>query len=55
VSTTKLTARAAANKSPRAALACTLAAFLLAGFFAVRNLASWQTRITYPGEERYEE
>jgi hypothetical protein len=55
MSTTKLKARGAASKSPRAALVCTLAAFLLAGFFAVRNLASWQTRITYPGEERYEE
>ena len=27
---------------------------LLAGFFAVRNVSSWPTRINYPGEESYE-
>jgi hypothetical protein len=35
-------------------LACGLAAFLIAGFFAVRNLATWPVRLTYPGEESNE-
>jgi hypothetical protein len=29
-------------------------AFLLAGFFAARNVSSWPARISYPGEESYE-
>ena len=28
--------------------------FLLVGFFVFRNLSTWHTRITYPGEESYE-
>lgn len=31
-----------------------LVAFLLAGFFAARHLATWPARIGYPGEESYE-
>ena len=54
MSTAELTAQPALKKSSRAGLACALTAFLLAGFFAVRNLTSWNTRISYPGEENYE-
>jgi hypothetical protein len=54
MSTTELTTPAASMTSSRRALAFALAAFLLAGFFAVRNLTSWHARITYPGEESYE-
>lgn len=28
--------------------------FLIAGFFAIRNLATWPARISYPGDEAYE-
>lgn len=35
-------------------LAFALAAFLLAGFFVVRNLSTWRTRLIYPGDESYE-
>ena len=38
----------------RVSIACWLIAFLLAGFFAVRNVATWPARILYPGEESYE-
>ena len=38
----------------RTLLACAIAAFILAGFFAVRNLSTWHSRITYPGDESYE-
>ena len=31
-----------------------ISAFLLAGFFAVRNVSSWPARINYPGEQSYE-
>lgn len=31
-----------------------VSAFLLAGFFAVRNVSSWPARISYPGDESYE-
>ena len=31
-----------------------LAAFLLAGLFAARNLSTWSARIPYPGDEDYE-
>ncbi|HXH49224.1 MAG TPA: hypothetical protein VNM47_07745 [Terriglobia bacterium] len=54
MSTTEITAQTAIRKSSRAVYFCILAAFLLAGFFAIRNLSSWHTRITYPGEESYE-
>lgn len=37
-----------------ATLLYTISAFLLAGFFAVRNVSSWPARIAYPGEESYE-
>jgi hypothetical protein len=33
---------------------CSWAALLLAGLFAARNLATWPTRLAYPGEESYE-
>lgn len=54
MSTTDPTSPATAKELSRGALACTLAAFLLAGFFAVRNLSTWRTRLTYPGDESYE-
>jgi hypothetical protein len=38
----------------RPAILLGICAFLLAGFFAMRNLASWPARISYPGEESYE-
>lgn len=38
----------------RTSLLCTISAFLLVGFFAVRNVSSWPSRISYPGEESYE-
>jgi hypothetical protein len=38
----------------RVSAAIWLVAFLLAGFFSARNLATWPTRIRYPGEESYE-
>jgi len=54
MSTAELVAKPAIKSASRASLACILAAFLLSGFFAVRNLSTWHTRITYPGEESYE-
>jgi hypothetical protein len=36
------------------ALLCGVTAFVLAGFFAFRNVSSWPARISYPGEESYE-
>lgn len=33
---------------------CAIAAFLLAGFFTVRNLSTWRARMIYPGNESYE-
>lgn len=54
MATTELATRLAVKKSSHAALACILTSFLLAGFFAVRNLTSWHARISYPGEESYE-
>ncbi len=36
---------------PRAALLLTWAALALAGVFALRQLATWPTRLRYPGEE----
>ena len=30
-------------------------AFVLAGFFALRNISSWPARISYPGEEMGEQ
>jgi hypothetical protein len=54
MSSAELTAQQALKKPSRTGLACALTAFLLAGFFAVRNLSSWSIRISYPGEESYE-
>jgi hypothetical protein len=42
-----------AGKS-RSRLALSLLPFLIAGFFAVRNLATWPARMSYPGDEAYE-
>ena len=42
-----------ANAS-RATIVSWVVVFLLVGFFAVRNLASWPARIDYPGEQSYE-
>jgi hypothetical protein len=38
----------------RKVLLYSAAAFVLAGFFAFRNISSWPARISYPGEESYE-
>jgi len=35
-------------------LALWLLLFLVAGVFAIRNIATWPARITYPGDEAYE-
>lgn len=45
---------AASGRMSRGGIACCAIAFLIAGFFAARNLASWPARILYPGEESYE-
>jgi hypothetical protein len=42
------------SAASRKALLCGVAAFVLAGFFAFRNISSWPARISYPGEESYE-
>lgn len=42
------------DKLSKRSLAAVLVAFLLAGFFVVRNLSSWRTRLIYPGDESYE-
>src|SRR5579863_2282749 len=42
------------GKVVRASLLYVVGAFLVAGFFAVRNVSSWPARIGYPGEESYE-
>jgi len=42
------------HQSKRASQAILIAAFLFAGFFAVRNIATWPPRLVYPGEESYE-
>lgn len=54
MSSPEITAQQALRKPSRARLACALTAFLLAGFFTVRNLSTWSSRISYPGEESYE-
>jgi hypothetical protein len=38
----------------RTHILCSISAFLLAGFFAVRNVSAWPARISYPGDESYE-
>jgi hypothetical protein len=38
----------------RKVLLYSVTAFVLAGFFAFRNISSWPVRISYPGEESYE-
>lgn len=42
------------EKMSPGAMACCVIALLIAGILAGRNLASWPTRINYPGEESYE-
>jgi len=42
------------NRVSKRSLAIGLVAFLLAGFFVVRNLSTWRTRMVYPGNESYE-
>jgi hypothetical protein len=42
------------ERMSRGSIACCVIAFLIAGFFAARNLSTWPTRILYPGEESYE-
>src|SRR5271170_2052395 len=49
-----ITNLAASGRMSRAGIACCVIAYLLAGFFAARNVSSWHTRIVYPGEESYE-
>jgi hypothetical protein len=50
----EITTPQALRRPSRARLACAITAFLLAGFFTVRNLSTWSSRISYPGEESYE-
>lgn len=54
MSTNDLTVKPSVKSMSRAALGCIISIYLLAGFLAVRNLATWRTRITYPGDESYE-
>jgi hypothetical protein len=42
------------TRASRASLYFWIAAFLLAGLFAARNLSTWSVRISYPGDESYE-
>src|SRR5215472_5929143 len=42
------------TRPSKRSLAFALAAFILAGFFVVRNLSTWRTRLIYPGDESYE-
>jgi hypothetical protein len=42
------------SRTSRKVLLCSVTAFVLAGFFAFRNLSSWPARISYPGEQSYE-
>jgi hypothetical protein len=49
-----ITNPAASGRMSRAGIACCVIAYLLAGFFAARNVSSWHARIVYPGEESYE-
>ena len=42
------------NDMSRKVLLYSVTAFVLAGFFAFRNISSWPARISYPGEESYE-
>lgn len=42
------------GSSRRTSVIILFTAFLLTGLFAIRNLATWPARITYPGEESYE-
>ena len=44
----------ASSAASRKVLLCSVTAFVLAGFFAFRNISSWPARISYPGEESYE-
>jgi hypothetical protein len=46
--------RAARARTAKVFFACVLIAFLIAGFFSIRNLASWPARLRYPGAEMYE-
>lgn len=53
--TTDLSSQRSVKAKPlRAMIAGWLVVFLLAGFFAARNLATWPARIDYPGEQSYE-
>ncbi|HET7212133.1 MAG TPA: hypothetical protein VFL79_00975 [Terriglobia bacterium] len=54
MATIEQTSTLLANRLSRRSLAVGLVAFLLAGFFVVRNLSSWRTRLIYPGDESYE-
>ena len=42
------------SRISRASMLCSISAFLLAGFFAARNISSWPARISYPDDESYE-
>lgn len=44
----------ASTRGSKAAVFCWLAAFLLAGLFAARNVSTWSARVSYPGDESYE-
>lgn len=45
---------ASSGSISRASVLCSIGAFLLASFFAVRNISSWPARIGYPDDESYE-
>lgn len=54
MATTEQTFTVLTTRVSKRSLAFGLAAFLLAGFFVVRNLSTWRTRLIYPGDESYE-
>src|SRR5690348_8809456 len=54
MATTEQTLTVLTTRVTKRSLAFGLAAFLLAGFFVVRNLSTWRTRLIYPGDESYE-
>lgn len=56
MATAELTATptAARSRIAKISFACVLITFLIAGIFAVRNLATWPARLKYPGQEAFE-
>ena len=54
MATTEQASTLLTTRLSKRSLAFGVVAFLLVGLFVVRNLSTWGTRLTYPGDESYE-